>query len=165
MSLRTKTLTGVAAASIAIATPTISSWEGFRGKPYRDIGGVWTVCYGETDNVDPSKIYTKAECDEMLAARVPHYYKGAMSKVRIDIPITMRASITSFTYNIGISAFHKSTMLRKINEGRLEEACQELDRWSYVGSMWVKGLNNRRKAEYKLCTAELPVRTKHVAIN
>jgi len=155
MGFKTKALTGVAMASIAVATPTIAHWEGFRGKPYKDIGGVWTVCYGETKNIDKSRVYTEAECDEMLADRVPDYYYAMDRHVKIDIPITMRASFTSFTYNVGEGAFKRSTLLKKVNRGDLNGACNELTKWSYVGKMWVRGLNNRRKAEYKLCTAEL----------
>ena len=155
MSLRTKGLGVVAAASIAIATPTIATWEGFRAQPYKDIGGVWTVCYGETQGIDRNRTYTKQECDDMLASRVPYYYHSAMKYVETDIPITMRAALTSFNYNVGETNFKKSTLLKKTNKRDLWGACNELERWSYVGQMWVKGLNNRRKAEYRLCTAEL----------
>lgn len=158
MSARKKVLSAAAAAAIAVATPTIASWEGFRGEPYKDIGGVWTVCYGETEGVTPDKVYTKEECDAMLAERVPDYYFAATRHIQRAIPITMKAAVTSFTYNVGEGAFKRSTMLKKINKGDLHGACKELDKWSYVGSMWVKGLNNRRKAEYQLCVAELPVR-------
>jgi len=37
--------TGAAAALIAL----VGAWEGKRNDPYRDIVGVWTVCYGETN--------------------------------------------------------------------------------------------------------------------
>lgn len=156
MSFRTKGLGVIAAASIAVATPTIATWEGFRGQPYKDIGGVWTVCYGETENIDINRTYTKEECDAMLAKRVPDYYNGAMKHIDKDIPITMRAALTSFNYNVGEGNFSRSTLVKKVNRGDLLGACKELTKWSYVGKMWVKGLNNRRKAEYRLCTAELP---------
>lgn len=151
-------LGGVTAASIAIATPVIQTWEGIETTPYQDIGGVWTVCYGETQNIDLSREYTKQECDDMLAKRVPEYYNSAMKHVTYDIPITMRASITSFVYNIGEGNFKNSTMLRKINQGKLWEACDELDRWVYAARMYVRGLANRRKHEKRLCIAELPPR-------
>ena len=67
----------------------------------------------------------------------------------------MRAAITSFTYNVGAEAFKRSTMLKKINKGDLWDACQELDRWAYVGRMWVRGLANRRAKEKELCVAEI----------
>lgn len=156
MSFRTKALTGTAAASIAIATATIASWEGLETKPYFDVAGIQTVCYGET-NV-PMKEYTEEQCRTMLANRVPEYYEAAMKNVEVDIPITMAAAVTSFTYNVGPDAFKKSTMLKKINKKDLWGACDELDRWVYAARMWVRGLANRREAEKRLCVAELPAR-------
>ena len=157
MSLKTKSLQIAAAASIAIATPLIATWEGLETQAYKDIGGVWTVCYGETEKIQIGKIYSKEECDELLRARVPDYYTSAMRHVSRDIPITMRAAITSFVYNIGEGNWKKSTMLKKVNKGDLKGACEELDRWVYVARMYVRGLYNRRQREKQLCLAELPV--------
>ena len=95
----------------------------------------------------------------MLATRVPDYYFSAMAHVKVDIPITMRAAITSFNYNVGPANFKTSTLLKKINRGDLIGACHELDRWTYVAGMYVRGLANRRKAEKCLCMAEIPVRS------
>lgn len=158
MSWKTRTLQISAAASIAVATPLIASWEGLETKPYKDIAGVWTVCYGETNNIDFNKVYTKEECDKMLASRVPYYYNAAMGSVKVDIPITMRAAVTSFTYNVGPEAFKKSTMLKKINRNDLHGACDELDKWAYAAGMYVRGLAKRRAAEKQLCVAELKVK-------
>lgn len=150
-------LIGGAAVVLAIATPFIGGYEGLETKAYKDIGGVWTVCYGETEGVDRNSEYTKQECDEMLAARVPDYYNAFARNVENPdkLPITFKASITSFVYNVGEGNFKASTMRRKINAGDLWGACQELDRWVYVGRMYVRGLANRREAEKRLCVAEL----------
>lgn len=139
-----------------MATGLIANWEGAETTPYKDIAGVWTVCYGETQNIDFDKEYTKEKCDKLLAQRVPVYYNAAMKHVEKDIPVTMQAAITSFTYNVGPEAFRKSTMLKKINRGDFWGACRELDRWAYAAGMWVRGLANRREAEKRLCVAELP---------
>jgi lysozyme len=151
-----KKLGTTAAAAIAIATGIIGVQEGVKTKPYRDIGGVMTVCYGET-KVEMRE-HTLEECDAMLAKRVPDYYHSAIKHVKVDIPITMRAAVTSFNYNVGEGNFKSSTMLKKINAGDLWGACSELDRWAYVGQMWVQGLANRRADEKRLCVAELPRR-------
>lgn len=155
--MRKTAIAGSAAAVLAIATPFIAGWEGLETRPYEDVGGVATVCYGETENVE-DRTYTPEECLEMLQARIPDYYAAAMHHVKVEMPITMQVAVTSFVYNVGEGAFRRSTMLRLINEGRLHEACEQLERWSYVGQMWVRGLYRRRKAEYKLCVAELPLR-------
>ena len=149
---RIKITGAAAAASIAIAIPLIGKWEGVSTTPYYDIGGVLTVCYGETVNVKKSDVYTKTECEQMLADRVPDYYNGAMQHVTYeDVPVQIQAAITSFSYNVGVNAFKNSTLLRKLNKGDFVGACMELDRWVYDNGKVIKGLANRRKEEKALC--------------
>lgn len=131
----------------------IGYWEGMETSPYKDIGGVWTVCYGET-NVQMRE-YTKEECQEMLQERVAEFYHAVDVKVSYDIPLSTQIAFTSFAYNVGLGAFGNSTLLRKANSGDLVGACDQLEHWSYVGKMFVRGLNNRRKAEYALCISDL----------
>lgn len=50
------------AVALALAAPFVASWEGKRNAPYRDIVGVWTVCYGDARNVTPGKRQTDAQC-------------------------------------------------------------------------------------------------------
>ena len=161
MSIRNKAL-GVAAAGAiavsAIATPFIGGWEGLETKPYYDIGGVLTVCYGETQDIE-HRTYTREQCENMLQGRVTDFHSQVMANIKTDVPLTMQAAITSFAYNVGIGAFKRSTLLKKINSGDLYGACQELDRWVYVGRTYVRGLANRREAEKRLCVAELRVPT------
>ena len=158
MGFRTKALAGATAATLAvgaIATPFIGGWEGLETKPYYDIGGVLTVCYGETEGVE-NRTYTEEQCRVILQNRVNEFHSEVMDKIEREIPITMQAAVTSFAYNVGIGAFSRSTLLRKLNAGDLHGACDQLDRWVYVGRTYVRGLANRRKAEKKLCKAELP---------
>jgi len=159
MSLRTKALGIGAAATIAvgaITTPFVAGWEGLRTKPYYDIGGVLTVCYGETQGVERRE-YTPEQCHMMLQSRVMEFHAEVMALVEKDLPVTMQAAVTSFAYNVGIDAFARSTLLKKINRGDLHGACQELDKWVYVGRTYVRGLANRRASEKRLCVAELTV--------
>jgi len=159
MSFRKKALGLGAAGTIAvaaIATPFIGNWEGLETKPYHDIGGVLTVCYGETQGVE-ERTYTREQCEHMLENRVTDFHSKVMARIDKKIPITMQAAVTSFAYNVGIGAFERSTLLKKINRGDLYGACQELDRWVYVGRTYVRGLANRRESEKRLCVAELAV--------
>lgn len=152
-SMKKKAL-GVACAVTIIAAPFIGGWEGLRTTPYVDIGGVLTVCYGETKGVEDRE-YSVDECENMLQKRTVEFHVQVMDRIDNDIPTSMQAAVTSFAYNVGIGAFERSTLLRKINQGDLRGACQELDRWVYVGRTYVRGLANRRKAEKELCLREL----------
>ncbi|NUW61949.1 glycoside hydrolase family protein, partial [Cronobacter muytjensii] len=59
-----------------------------------------------------------------------------------------------FVFNVGGDAFAKSTLLRKLNKGDQEGACEEMRRWVYAGGMKWKGLQNRREMERSMCLAE-----------
>lgn len=139
------------AATIAI-TALIQPWEGLERKAYKDVGGVWTVCYGHTgSDIIKDKVYSNAECHDLLIRDVIPAAKAVDTFVKVPISYEVRASLISFTYNVGIDAFRKSTLLRKLNAGDTVGACDQLLRWNRVKGKVVKGLTNRRAAERQLC--------------
>lgn len=147
---------GGAAAAIALATTAlIAPWEGKRNDPYLDIVKVPTVCYGET-RVQMRR-YSDHECMEMLQKAVaqdfaPKVYECA--PVLWNRPYQAAAAI-SLTYNIGPAAFCKSTAARLFNAGDLRGGCKALTRFDKAGGKTVRGLTNRRAAEYRLCMTGL----------
>lgn len=62
------------------------------------------------------------------------------------------AAYVQFTYNVGESAFCKSTLAKKLNGLDYSGACLELLRWDKVQGRTVRGLTLRRQDEYKECT-------------
>ncbi|EFX5194324.1 lysozyme, partial [Shigella sonnei] len=44
-----------------------------------------------------------------------------------------------------------STLLRKINQGYIKGACDQLCRWTYAGGKQWKGLMTRREIEREVC--------------
>jgi lysozyme len=149
---------GATAGSIlAAAVAFIQPWEGFFPKPYFDIVGVKTVCYGATaaDNVDLTRVYTKEECAALLRKTIVKYDNGIKDCLTRDIPDGMHIAFLSAAYNVGVSGFCKSSMARRVNEGDLRGACEALMMWNKAGGRVVKGLDNRRRAERKLCLESL----------
>lgn len=150
----TKRKTGAAAALLAAAVAAtvalVAPWEGLRTDPYRDIVGVWTVCYGET-NVQMRK-YTVAECETMLEAQVSRYMDDIGKCIAAPVTTHQLAALTSWSYNVGANAACKSSLIRKLNAGApASEWCSELLRWNRAGGKEVRGLTNRRRAEYEVC--------------
>jgi lysozyme len=142
---------GAAAGVIALAAPVVMLWEGRENDPYRDIVGVWTVCYGETHGVQMRR-YSDAECSAMLMQRLAQF-DGELSRciTRPDVPLHVRAAVLSWAYNVGTDAACRSTLMQRLNAGQWLAACAELDRWVMAGGKRVQGLANRRAAERKLC--------------
>ena len=134
-------------ASVAFIAP----WEGLELVPYRDIVGKVTWCYGETRGT-PRGEYTEAECAAMLATGVGQFYDGLMRCVHRPLTLGQSVAITSWAYNVGIHAACNSTLVRKLNAGApADEWCRELLRWDKAGGRTVRGLTNRRQAEYREC--------------
>lgn len=145
------------AAVIAVAVPFIGQKEGLETEVYSDVGGVLTVCYGETKEIE-NRVYSEKECKKMLRDRVVEFHDIVINLSRPEgykMPVTMQAAVTSFVYNVGEGNFARSTMLKKIKSGNFIGACKELDRWVYVGKTYVRGLANRRETEKQLCVKDL----------
>lgn len=144
-----------AATALALSVPFIAQWEGKSNDPYLDIVGVPTVCYGETRV--PMKTYTDAQCLEMLSKSVEGFQQEVLrcTPSLADRPYQLAAA-TSLAYNIGTSAYCRSTVDRRFDQGRWREACEAFKMWRMAGGRVVQGLVNRRNAEYKLCLTYLP---------
>lgn len=145
---------GTAALALAIAMAIIAPWEGRELTPYRDIVGVWTVCDGHTGGVQDRK-YTPAECDKLLASDTAKAYALVRRCITRDLPPEMAAAFTSLAFNVGPKGVCGSTLQRHANAGNFVQACGQLMRWVYAGGKRVKGLVNRRQAEYRLCMKPL----------
>lgn len=137
--------------ALSLATTEIMRWEGKRNDPYRDIVGVLTVCYGETQA--PMRRYSDAQCATMLAERVERDYARPILACVPGFatrPHAFAASI-SLAYNIGTSAFCRSTAARRFNAGNWSGGCDAMLAWNRAGGEVIRGLTRRREAERKLC--------------
>lgn len=139
------------AAVIAAAVALIGPWEGRELRAYRDIVGVWTICYGETRGVGPGQTATPAECETMLAKGVSDFAGEIARCLPQGLPVKTHAAFISAAYNIGSGAFCSSSMSRRALAGDLAGACDALLLWNKAGGKVVRGLVNRRQAERKLC--------------
>lgn len=143
----------VGAACAAALIPTVTAWEGTELVPYKDVVGVWTVCVGDTYNVTPGKVATKAECDARLERQLIAHAKPIMECVpglTRNRPNQLAAA-TSLAYNIGSSGFCRSTVARRFNAGRWREGCDAFLMWNKAGKKVVRGLTRRREAERQIC--------------
>src|SRR5574343_1967639 len=141
------------AGAIAIALALVAAAEGLVTSTYPDVGGVPTYCYGETKDAQWGKTYTKEQCKEKPAARLVEFNEGVSSCVTADLPDTRRAALVSLAYNIGVPAFCKSTVGRKLNAGDVQGGRDAMRMWNKVNGVVWRGLTNRRQKERALCLA------------
>lgn len=157
-ALRKKVIAVSTAGAIAVAGALITGTngndglEGLKLTPYRDVVGVPTVCFGHTGpDVVMGKRYSEEQCTELLNEDLQAVARQIDPLINADIPDAMRGALYSFTYNVGVTAFKNSTMLRLINKGDRAGACDQLRRWTYAGGKQWKGLINRREIEREVC--------------
>ncbi|EPF6160759.1 lysozyme [Citrobacter sedlakii] len=157
-TLRKSVLAAVGGGAIAIASALITGptgndgLEGVRYKPYRDVVGIWTVCYGHTGNdIMIGKTYIESECKALLNKDLNTVARQINPYIKVPIPETTRGALYSFVYNVGAGNFKTSTLLHKINQGDIKGACEQLRRWTYAGGKQWKGLITRREIEREVC--------------
>ncbi|MGA7524552.1 MAG: lysozyme, partial [Acidobacteriaceae bacterium] len=141
----------------AVAVAMIAPFEGFYGHKYHDSVGVLTICYGATaaDGVDFSKTYTKGQCLDMLATDIPKYDAPLKRCIKPEVynalPVHRHAALVSLAYNIGSAGVCHSSVVRDLNAGRVQQACNDFLRFDRAGGRVLQGLVNRRRAERASC--------------
>jgi len=137
----------------------IKEFEGLRLNAYLDPVGIPTIGYGTIRYPDGSKVrmgdrITEAQAEDYL---LDHVESSVVAKIDplIQVPLTENQynALVSFVYNVGIGAFQRSTMLRKLNSGDYIGAAFEFPRWKLAGGKILAGLVRRRKAERALFEA------------
>jgi lysozyme len=139
-----------AAGWAAIAVVCVGGFEGLRQTAYRDPVGIPTVCFGETRGVRMGDHHTTDECKAMLAGRLEEFNDGVNRCVHVQMSDPRRAAVVSFSYNVGVGAFCKSSFARRLNAGD-PDACDELLKWTKAKGITFPGLVRRREEERKLC--------------
>jgi lysozyme len=154
MNIRGRIVAGIAALALTIAGGTVTRFEGTRYSAYADAAGVWTICEGHTQGVKPGDTATPEQCTDYRNADLLVASDGVDSCVHVPLSVGERAAFVDFAFNVGVPAFCRSTLTRKLNSGDHAGACQELMRWTYAGGKQLPGLIARRDAERQLCKGQ-----------
>lgn len=150
------------AAAVLIAVPLATQFEGYRGKAYLDPASILTQCYGETEGVDPSRIYSRDECAAKLRARMAKDYAPPILACLPQLDMDHRyvfGALLDASYNAGPVAVCKSRMAIAIRTGDWSGACHGFLGWYTTAKdrktglrRELPGLVTRRKAEARTCT-------------
>lgn len=162
---RPKTVGATAAAAatavvFAVATPMIQDHEGLRTKSYLDPVGIPTICFGETLGVNMGDRVSVSECHEMLKPRLQGFLKEMRACTNVPLPAKTEAALLSFTYNVGAGTYCRNIAQKRINQGRITEACEALKLYVKAGRplRTLPGLVRRRSEESALCLQGLKER-------
>ncbi|MCI2217035.1 lysozyme [Pseudosulfitobacter pseudonitzschiae] len=141
---------------LRVAIPFVAKWEGLRLVAYRDIVGVWTICFGETKGVKAGDVRTQAECEVMLARELiiyrnrMHGYFTA-DTLRARLPVYRDTAFTDLGYNVGTGAAGTSTAVRRLNAGLIADSCEAITWYNKAGGRVWRGLVLRRTDDFDYC--------------
>lgn len=132
----------------------IKEFEGTRLKAYPDPGtggAPWTIGVGHTGpEVRPGLIITEAQSDAYLHSDLAKFEKTVNTLVTAKITQPMFDALVSFAYNCGPANLKTSTLLKKVNAGKFDEAANEFAKWTKANGRVMNGLVRRRASEAKL---------------
>ena len=127
----------------------IHGYEGCSLVAYQDTASVWTIGYGHTEDVCEGDTCTQPQADDWFIQDVAWAEDGVDGAVTVPLSQSMFDALVSWTFNLGVTNLHGSTMLKKLNAGDYVHAAHEMTRWFETPGSEL-GLLRRRLAEASL---------------
>lgn len=127
-------------------------YENFKAKAYYDAVGVLTIGYGDTGpHVKLGQVIGIEEAERRMAERVKReFLPDVLSVLRVNPNQKQLDAMVSLAYNIGITAFKNSTLVKVFNTGDMESTAKQFLRWIYAKGKIYRGLQRRRRTEMEL---------------
>lgn len=138
------------------ALKLLLEWEGCKLKQYKDSGGLLTIGVGHLikKGENFSKGITTSQALDLLADDIKQFEQSINSLVKVPLTQNQFDALVIFCFNIGVGAFTKSTLLRKLNSRLYKEVPYQLSLWTRADGKKVQGLINRRNKEIDLWNKE-----------
>lgn len=128
----------------------IKEFEGLELKAYLCPAGVWTIGYGSTGpHVKPGMVISEAQADELLQRDLDRF-EDAVCKSAPGASAGQFDAMVGLSFNIGIGAFLKSSVLRLHRAGEYRGAAEAFGMWIKAGGRVLPGLQRRRGREADL---------------
>ena len=132
----------------------LKSFEGLRLTAYLDAVGVWTIGYGTTRGVKQGMKITEAQAEKLMRRDLVTFEAAVKKYVKVPLTSDQFSALVSFSYNVGVGAMSKSTLVRMLNQKNVRGAADQFLRWDKGGGRVLPGLTRRRKAERALFLGE-----------
>lgn len=138
----------------------IKSTEELRTSPYKCPAGVATIGYGTTVYPNGKRVrttdhpITKEKAEAYFNHSVGEVEKSIERLVTAPLQDCMFDALVSFVYNIGVTKFAASTLLKRLNQCDYLAACDEMAKWHHVNGKDSNGLIKRRAAEIAMFRGE-----------
>jgi lysozyme len=135
----------------------IKQYEGYSDRPYLCPAGIPTIGFGNTYYPNGTKVkltdkqITREYANEMLQFVADNFAKEVSKSIKSIISQNQLNALTSFAYNLGMTNFKNSTLLKKVNANPNDPTIkEEFLKWNKSNGKILQGLINRRRAESNL---------------
>ena len=117
---------------------------------YRGKLDVPTIGWGCTSGVRMGMVWTKQQAEDGLRREMAKFESAVTRLVTVPLNQNEFDALCLLTYNIGESAFAKSTCLKRLNKNDRKGAAEALQWFNKVGAYTEPGLVQRRASEAAL---------------
>lgn len=117
---------------------------------YRGKLDVPTIGWGCTSGVRMGMVWTKQQAEDGLKREMAKFESAVTRLVTVPLNQNEFDALCLLTYNIGESAFAKSTCLKRLNKNDRKGAAEALQWFNKVGAYTEPGLVQRRASEAAL---------------
>jgi lysozyme len=135
----------------------ICKFEGLSLTPYLCSAKVPTIGYGNCYYKNGQRVtmqdkaITKPQAFEMFKFIADKFAVKVNELIKSNVNQNQFNACVSLSYNIGLNAFSKSTLLKKVNFNPDDLTIKnEFLKWNKAGGKEVKGLTNRREQESQI---------------
>jgi len=147
----------------------LKSKEGLRLKAYICPAGKWTIGYGNTFYEYGSKVkkgdtISKNRAEELFENILYQFSKEVKSLLKTELNDNQFSALVSFSYNVGIGNFSKSTLLKLVNINPSNPSIKnEFIKWNKGGGKTLYGLTIRRQKEADIYFKEININNLPIA--
>lgn len=134
------------------ALELIKKYEGCKLEAYKCPSGVWTIGFGHTgSDVYKGVKISKEEAEILLEKEFKKLKEQVNFLLNVSLNEKQVGALTSLVYNVGLGAFKKSKLLKRINNSdNLELIAKEWLEFNKVNGKILRGLLKRRIDEIAL---------------
>lgn len=138
----------------------IKDFEGLRLDAYADNVNRWAIGYGHSGLMNCKIVskgmrVTEKEAEELLLSDLRVVEETINKNVKVNLTQWQFDALCSLIFNIGITAFKRSELLKCLNRGEIMEAADKFLSWKNAGDKNGLLLNRRKKErELFLCNTK-----------
>lgn len=140
------------------AVEMIEPLEGYSSKAYWDPWGkVWTVGFGETENVNQWTTRTRVTAEAFLFKKLTNIYLPPILALPDKFNENQIAALLSFDYNLGPNIFSDQYSVgRDLRAHNLKQAADDMLAFDHAGGVVLAGLVYRRREERRVFLEPVP---------